>query len=83
MLLYKSLNNLSALNEADFVNFSESTTRKKRPIIIYRLGAKIDCYKFSFFPRTVVEWDDLPQHVVLAADVNGFKTRLEAHWLAD
>ena len=82
-LLYKSLNDLSAINGTDFVNFSESKTRKKHPYIISRLGARTDCYKFSFFPRTVVEWNDLPEHVVLAADVNGFKSRLEAHLFVD
>ena len=30
-LLYKSLNYLSAINGTDFVNFSESKTRKKHP----------------------------------------------------
>ena len=80
ILLYKSLNDLNAINGNDFVKFSESKTRKKHPYIISRLGARTDCYKFSFFPRTVVEWNDLPEHVVL---VNCFKSRLEAHLFAD
>src|SRR5664279_583215 len=36
-----------------------------------------------FSVRVVVDWNDLPQHVVDASTVNSFKNRLDKHWKKD
>ena len=33
----------------------------------------------SFFPRTIPEWNSLPQEIVAAKSLDCFKTRLAAH----
>ncbi|KAH3784503.1 hypothetical protein DPMN_126310 [Dreissena polymorpha] len=35
-----------------------------------------DYHKFSFFPRTVVQWNTLPSYVVSADTIPGFKSVL-------
>ena len=37
---------------------------------------EIDAYKFSFFPRTVVDWNKLPAETVHAESIEAFKLRL-------
>ena len=37
---------------------------------------EIDAYKFSFFPRTVVDWNKLPAETVHAESTEAFKLRL-------
>ena len=36
-----------------------------------------------FFQRTYKEWNDLPEYVVDAEDINEFKNRLDDHWSSD
>ena len=38
--------------------------------------AKKDSFKFSFFPRTINEWNSLPKDIVNATSVDSFKSKL-------
>ena len=35
-------------------------------------------YKYSFFPRSVEEWNELPQTIIEAANTEAFKLALRA-----
>ena len=35
-----------------------------------------DVFKFSFFPRTLKDWNNLPEEIVLSDSLNIFKDRL-------
>jgi len=41
-------------------------------------AAKTDCRKWSFFPRTIREWNALPANTVSAESLNAFKALLTA-----
>jgi len=45
-------------------------------------SARVDAYRFSFFPVTVTLWNSLPTDVVLAPSVESFKNRVAAVQLA-
>jgi hypothetical protein len=36
-----------------------------------------DLYKYSFFPRTIGDWNRLPPHVARATSLEGFKNQLD------
>lgn len=75
LLLHKFLSGKIALNEANLVQ--PATTRKTRHTAEHALTpifAKTNSYKYSFFPRTVSDWNDLPANVVNA---NNFSEELE------
>ena len=36
-----------------------------------------DVYKYSFFPRTIGDWNRLPPHVACATSLEGFKNQLD------
>ena len=38
--------------------------------------SKKDVFKFSFFPRTICEWNSLPDDIVNTTSVNSFKSKL-------
>lgn len=38
--------------------------------------AKIETFKFSFFPRTFAEWNTLPRDVVNSSFLNIFKLKI-------
>ena len=45
----------------------------------YVKGAKVNCYKCSFFTRIVKEWNDLPKYIVEAETFNLFRSRLKSY----
>lgn len=45
------------------------------------IRAKKDNYKYSFFPRTVPEWNKLSKEVVNSSDIDTFKDNLKTHYL--
>ena len=42
-----------------------------------RIQCNKDCYKYSFIPRTVVQWNNLPQDVVNLHELNPFKESIK------
>ena len=38
--------------------------------------SKKDVFKFSFLPRTICEWNSLPDDIVNITSVNSFKSKL-------
>ena len=36
-----------------------------------------DIFRYTFFPRTIIEWNKLPQEIVLSSSLDSFKTRLK------
>ena len=55
--------------------------RSKRPHSSqYRhLEAKSDIYKYSYFPRTIVDWNSLPPSIVESTTTSNFKIKLQKH----
>ena len=49
----------------------------------YRLlSARKDCFKYSFFPLTVIDWNILPQRLIETENIDRFKESLLLHLLA-
>ena len=40
----------------------------------------IDCFKYSFFPRTIPEWNQLPLDVIHADSLDSFKNLLYQYY---
>ena len=63
--------------------FPESHVRTSRHL--YNLACKVvssskNYHKISFFPRTVKEWNSLPQNIVELPSLASFKARLAKHF---
>ena len=71
-LLYKSVHHYQFKPQGN-----QTLTRKSLSISFTHPSTKKDCYKFSFLPRTLVEWNRLPVCIREAPSINSFKTRLD------
>lgn len=76
-MFYKIANNKIAIPIPDYIKPRERTTRRSQQQRYMRLGSSMDTYKFSYFPRTLKDWDELPQIIVELPSLEQFKVALE------
>ena len=75
-MLYKIKNNLVDIAPEQCLTGGDYKTRggeQKYKII----SAKNNIYKFSFSPRTIMNWNYLPVTVAIAPDLDSFRSGLE------
>ena len=71
-ILYKIRNHLVAIDENSYLQ--RGTGRREYQ---YRqLRADKDYTRFSFFPRTVIQWNQLPSQICMAESLDSFKTQV-------
>ena len=71
-ILYKIRNHLVAIDENS--NLQKGTGRREYQYC--QLRADKDYTRFSFFPRTVIQWNKLPSQICLAESLDSFKTQV-------
>ena len=57
-------------------------TRHQHPLSYLQIHTRVDYFKYSFYPYTVVLWNKLPASTVLQQNVDGFKGCLESSVLS-
>jgi hypothetical protein len=72
VLLYKTVNDLVAIPTDNLVK-GESRTRADSSGKFRHLQSRTNIYRYSFFPRTVGDWNSLPADVRLATSLPTFK----------
>jgi len=80
-LLCKAINWLVAI-PMDELKHTSRCTRHSGPDIFIIMQSRVDAYKFSFFPRTVTDWNSLSSSARSTPSVNSFKTALYTAYLA-
>jgi len=75
-LFYKIQFKLVRLHFPDDMSLNTSRTRKHHNMTYKLLPARIDCFKYSFFPRNIVLWNSLPYNIVNTNSLNIFQNRL-------
>ena len=73
ILLYKILHGESAVTIPEYVWQPALLTRQYHPNRFARLSTSTDAYKFSFLPRTIIEWNMLPADVILSPSTEIFR----------
>ena len=73
ILMYKLLNNLLSVPSHYLPASSPiTTTRSSHDFKLMHYQLSLDCYKYSFFPGTVPEWNMLPSNIVSEPTLNKF-----------
>jgi len=75
LMLYKIIHHVVAITPPD--NLLVPVDRRSRLSSNHgfrHIQTSKDSYKFSFYPRTVIQWNSLPPHIHEAATVEVFKT---------
>jgi hypothetical protein len=76
--LYKCVNNINALQIPPYVVRPTRTTRGQNSNSFIPISCNNDSYKYSYFPMTLLEWNNLPERVVSQKTVETFKTSLHS-----
>lgn len=63
-ILYMATQGDIAINIPDYVQHQSRHTRSHHQDRFIPLSTSSDIYKYSFFPRTIVEWNNLPPEIV-------------------
>lgn len=72
-MTFKIVNNLIPINFNDHLSYCKTVTRRNDAKKLNILAPRTDTYKFSFFPRTIPEWNSLPAFVASTASFNAFR----------
>jgi hypothetical protein len=75
-LFYKIVHNLIAVPHENILEKADSRTRSSHSFKFRTIRSNKDPYKYSFFPRTIVEWNPLPATIVQVENIDVFKKRL-------
>ena len=77
-MLFKAIHGLAAIPTDSFQRPSRATRYSTEHTFI-NLSCRIDAYRFSFFPRTIVDWNALTEAVRLKPSVDSFRAALQTH----
>ena len=75
ILLYKILHGEAAVNIPEYVRRSATQTRQHHDRFS-RLSTSTDAYKYSFVPRTITDWNQLPETAIQAPSTEAFRARV-------
>ena len=71
---------LIEVDKAKFINLaSEQRTRGTHNFKYFIEHSNKDAHRFSFYPRTIREWNKLPWDVVNASSLSDFKAKLKQY----
>ncbi len=72
-IVFKILNIELAIPSEEFFEFNCTRTRHGHPKKLTRYQHKTDMLKYDFAPRTIPEWNDLPEEVVESKYIDCFR----------
>ena len=75
VMMYKVVHQLVAIPTTCLVPALQ-VTRGNHGYKFRHIWARRECFKYSFFPRTIVSWNALPGTVVEQGNVEGFSSAL-------
>ena len=71
-LFYKIINNLLPISVPSYYHHTQFHTRQHHRDHFILPQATLNTYKYSFYPRTIKGWNNLPINVIEAGDINKF-----------
>ena len=74
IMFYKITHQLVAINFSNVLIPLDPRTRHSHDFGFRHIYSHVNSYKFSFLPRTIVQWNLLPVNVVSCDTVDSFKT---------
>ena len=76
-MLHRILNGTVDIACDSLVARPDKSSRFSHNKQLERIQCNKDCYKYSFIPRTVVQWNNLPHDVVNLHELNPFKESIK------
>ena len=69
-LFYKIINNFLPISVPSYYHHTQFPTRQHHRDHFILPQATLNTYKYSFYPRTIKDWNNLPINVIEARDIN-------------
>lgn len=79
LMFYKIHHNLVAINMPEYIQQPSRISRHMHPLSFRQVQVRVDFQKWSFFPHTVILWNNLPAEIALAPTLAQFKASLAKH----
>ena len=76
---FKILKGLSPITSTPLQQSSRVTRNSSSGLSFMCLASNSDVFKYSFFPRTIVEWNSLPLDIRSSSSVDSFRYKLSCH----
>ena len=76
---YKMSHGLVVVSPSQYSTPINRATRHHHQYNYVQIPAKAQSYQYSFYPRTIVQWNALPLTVVQAGTLDSFRSRLVAY----
>ncbi len=80
VLFHKILYHQLAAEIPQYYLVTSRRTRHSHSASILQPQCKTSAYEFSFYPRTIRDWNRLPDNMVTDTDSNSFKEQLWSHF---
>ena len=77
---YKILTHKEDIAYEQFFSLSSLNCTRGNSLKLFKNRCRLDVRKCFFSQRIINYWNDLPEHVVTAPNINIFKSRLDTHW---
>ena len=81
ILLYKAVKNLVCVDYHHYLIPHHSRTRLQHDQAFQQISTLQNYHLYSFYPRTIPQWNDLPASIVHSKDITSFKEKLSNHSL--
>ena len=75
-MMYKIVNNQVAIPPTDHLEFNQRSQRNKHSWQIKIKTVEIENYKNSFFPKTIIDWNNLNNKQISCKSVQSFKAAI-------
>ena len=79
-IMYKITNNHIDIPKHEYLTPSNIRyTRNSHTQKYHTISTTRDYYKHSFFPQTILDWNELPQHIIDCPTIHSFTNKLHKH----
>ena len=82
IILYKSIRHIIAVNSNEYLTPIVLPTRQNHSYTFRQISTTTNYHKYSFYPRTIVQWNALPANIAESTSLDQFKTALAKHTIA-
>ena len=77
-MMYRINNNLVDIPAEEYLTTPKRSTRSNHSFKFLQYPTSTDCFKYSFFPRTIPVWNTLPAALAEAPSLASFKRELKS-----
>ena len=76
-MFFKVVNGLVAVDKEDYLQHGDTRTRAKNSMKFKQMKTSTQIFQNSFFPRTIPDWNVLPEDTIKCDNVESFRAALQ------